>query len=287
MAQVPLSYHLRCMSLTSLWTLVTIFTLLPTVLHAQDVRPVTHATLVGIGASNQLDTYLSPLSYTGPQLHFMHETWRSTHLADSAISFQTLWHGNLSYTENAPAKARYMGGDIRFDALWHYHFRVGPVRLLAGPFIGANVGVLYHTRNGNNPAQALLSGHLGASGAAIYGFSIGHHRFVARFQLDIPLLGLMFSPDYGQSYYEIFSLGNRGHNVCFTNPFNAFSHRHQLTIDIPFKHFTIRTGYLCDIRQSHVNEIKHHSYSHAFMLGWVRHLHIVRPRRTTPPGFIL
>ena len=45
---------------------------------AQDGRNSTHATVLGIGAVNQLDTYLSPLNYSGPQLQFLHETLRYT-----------------------------------------------------------------------------------------------------------------------------------------------------------------------------------------------------------------
>ena len=252
-------------------------------------RPVIHATTIGLGANHQLDTYLSPLDYHGPQLQLMHETQRITHLLDSAVTFQTLWQGNLSYTKNASAKARYMGGDVTFDAAWHYRFftPVDRLRLFVGPQIGANVGVLYNTRNGNNPAQALASADFAVSAAAAYDFRIWRQPLLLRYQLDIPLLGVMFSPNYGQSYYELFTLGNTDHNVCFTHPGNAFSNRHLFSIDVPLHGFTLRASYLCDIRQSHVNEIKHHSCTHAFMLGWVRYFQVVHPRRSTPPDFVL
>ena len=116
---------------------------------------------------------------------------------------------------------------------------------------------------------------------------LGRQPLIARYQLDLPLVGLKFSPNYGQSYYEIFELGHYDHNICLTHPFNAFSSRHLITLDIPFRHTTLRVGYLCDIRQSHVNELKYHSYSHAFLLGVVRHLTIQKPRRRTPSGFVL
>jgi hypothetical protein len=37
----------------------------------------------------------------------------------------------------------------------------------------------------------------------------------------------------------------------------------------------IRAGYLCDIRQSHVNGIKMHDRSHSFMIGFVRHFRVI------------
>lgn len=255
-------------------------------LLSQQGRPTIHSTLLGIGGVHQLDTYLSPLEYSGPQLHFLHETMRRTYHADGRISVQTLWHVNFAYTKNAPEKGRNLSGDICFDAAWHYKLletgseqSASNFRLLLGPQIGFSAGALYNTRNGNNPVQALASIRLSASAAAIYSFRLWRQPFTARYQLDVPLIGAKFSPNYGQSYYEIFSLGNYDHNVCATHLFNAFSTRHQLTLDIPLKIVSLRVGYLCDLRQSHVNEIKYHSYSHAFVFGIVRYLTIHKPKQ--------
>lgn len=44
-----------------------------------DSRHTTHATLFGIGRSSIYETYLSPSTYTGPHLSFLHETLRKTH----------------------------------------------------------------------------------------------------------------------------------------------------------------------------------------------------------------
>ena len=76
--------------------------------------------------------------------------------------------------------------------------------------------------------------------------------------------------NYGQSYYEIFNRGNYDHNVVFTHPVNAPSLRQMLAIDATFGRTTLRIGYLVDIRQSNVNNIKAHTYTHAFVLGFTR-----------------
>ena len=94
-------------------------------------------------------------------------------------------------------------------------------------------------------------------------------------------MGIMFSPEYGESYYEIFSLGNGGKNVLFTSLHNMPSLRQMLSLDIPVKNSTIRIGYLCDIQQSKVNHLKSHTYSHDFMIGVVRNLHFVKGRKGT------
>ena len=121
-------------------------------------RPSIHATLLGIGSTHQLETYLSPLEYQGPQLHFMHETLRRTRHIDGRISVQTLWHGNFAYTKSPAENGRALSGDISFDAAWHYRLfgpldesAAGKFRLLLGPQIGTTAGAIYNLRNGNNP----------------------------------------------------------------------------------------------------------------------------------------
>ncbi len=261
-------------------------------------RRASRTTLFGVGGARQQDTYLSPLNYRGLQLNFLFGTQRVTHLLDSCVTFQTLLQADFTSTTNAPEKATYLGGVVHFDAAWHYSFCGSAVvapsalataggrsfRLLLGPQVGASFGGLYNTRNGNNPAQAIAEMHLSASAAFLWRFRLWKQPLVLSDQMDIPLIGMMFSPAYGQSYYEIFTLGNRDHNICLTTPFNAPTLRNQLAVDLPFRRCTLRLAYLADFRQSRTNEIRRHTYSHAFLIGWVRQLDILRPRPTPAPS---
>lgn len=229
---------------------------------------------MAFGRTHQQDTYLSPLEYTGPQITLMHETMRLTHRSQGRISFQSLLQGTFSLTQNSPATANDFGGRIAYDAGWHYNWKPLPdLRIMAGGQVGTDFGILYNDRNGNNPAQGRLSFDIAASVGGIYTFHLRRRPFIARYQADIPLLGCMFSPQFGQSYYEL-SRGNRDHNVCIAWPVNAPCIRQMLTLDIPFRRFSLRLGYLSDARQSHVNHIKVHDIGRSFMLGFVRHFTI-------------
>ena len=110
--------------------------------------------------------------------------------------------------------------------------------------------------------------------------------FTTRYQTSLPLVGAMFSPRYGQSYYEM-SLGNYDRNVCFTYPGNAPCMRHFLTLDFPIAGFTFRAGYLCDIRQSRVNGLRSHIWNHSFMIGYVKHFSFVKRKEPQHRPFIL
>ncbi|MBO5181212.1 MAG: DUF3316 domain-containing protein [Paraprevotella sp.] len=242
-----------------------------------DNRYTTHATMFGAGRSHQLDTYLSPQEYSGPQVTFLRETLRKTHWAAGRVSTQSLLSGYFAYTENAAQNAEDMAGLIEYQVGWHYNWALPcRLRLMAGGQVGAHAGFLYNTRNGNNPAQAKAGAELSASVAALYPFRIRRVPFAVRYQCDMPVMGMMFSPAYGQSYYELFSEGNYDHNICFTHPGNAPTFRQLLTLDFPIKDYTFRIGYRCYIRQSHVNELKSHIYNHSFMIGYVKHFQFIK-----------
>ena len=100
----------------------------------------------------------------------------------------------------------------------------------------------------------------------IYRFKIKNYQFVARYQANVPVAGVMFSPNYGQSYYEIFTLGNSEGVIKFTSLNNQPSIRQLFSLDFPVGCTKIRLNYLWDIQQSKVNKLKTHTYSHIFML---------------------
>ena len=156
-----------------------------------------------------------------------------------------------------------------------YHpFNIGKrLKLLAGAQIQLEGGALYNMSNGNNPVSAKLRTALAASGMAIYHFPVLKNDWIVRYQLDIPLIGAMFTPEFGQSYYEI-SLGHLGKIASFTHPINNPSWRHMLSLDIPLhiKHHstTLRLSYIADLYQSDINYIRCHMYHHAVTFGFAR-----------------
>ena len=254
-------------------------------------RYVMRSTLFGVGHSNVFETYLSPLEYTGTEVRFLHESMRMTRLLGGKVSGQSLIQVNASYNKNISQTAEMYAGLVNWSYALHYQFRMNDdkLKILVGPMLDLNGGVVYNRRNSNNPAQAKAYGGLGASGMLIYKFRIARYPLTVRYQANLPLLGVMFSPEYGESYYEIFSLGNGGRNVVFTSLHNNPSLRQMVTLDFPIRNVTMCVGYVCDIQQSKVNNLKSHAYSHDFMIGFVRNLYLLRgknrismPLKVTP-----
>lgn len=238
---------------------------------------IVRSVMVGAGKTNVYDTYLSPLEYRGPELRFMHESMRMTRLMGGRVSAQRIVQVNASSTDNISKSGKSYSGMFNWTYALHYQYNVDDrLKILFGPMLDLNGGFIYNTRNSNNPAQAKVYGSIDASAMAIYKLRIGRYPMTLRYQANIPFMGLMFSPEYGQSYYEIFSLKHSGNNVLFTSFHNAPTVRQILTLDFPIGKTIMRAGYLCDIQQAKVNNLKSHFYSHNFMIGFVRNFQMIR-----------
>ncbi|MCD8309900.1 MAG: DUF3316 domain-containing protein [Prevotellaceae bacterium] len=243
-------------------------------------RYVSRATLYGVGTSNVYDTYLSPQEYNGVDFRLSHESMRMTRFMDGHLSLQSFFQADVSYTHNHVENNNTFYMLANWNYGMHYHFNVAPgFKLLAGGLVDLNGGVLYNLRNGNNPASARGYASIDASGMALWNVRVGHYPLTLRYQVNLPLLGMMFSPHYGQSYYEIFTLGNKSGIVNFTSPHNAFSLRQMVTVDFPVRYAKMRVAYLWDMQQSKLNGIRTHAYAHVFMVGMVKEIYLLKGKR--------
>ena len=226
------------------------------------------AWLVGMGSAEVLDTYLSQEKHRGSALQFVSQTERPTKwLHVSQVMDQQI---SLLSCHNRADNGQQIGGDYRFQYSLRRNWLLAGsrLRLNAGGGVDANIGFLYNTRNGNNPAQAKLALNLAPSACAEYVFYRKQKSpLYLRYEATVPLAGLMFSPNYGQSYYEIFNRGNYDRNIVPTTVMATPSLRHALTLDFRLWGRWVRVGYMGDYRQASVNNLKYHSYAHMLVVG--------------------
>lgn len=239
-------------------------------------KVITNAQMVGIGGVQILDTYLSPEEYSGTELRYVSHTVRQR---ENSRWCRLLVHqGSFSSSENRASNGNYVAGAYTFTYGLHrnWQFMGGRMNVRAGGQADLSGGFLYNTRNGNNPAQARLSLNVAPSAAVSYRFNIGSVPLRAQYEASVPLFGVMFCPNYGQSYYEIFTRGNYDRNCVPTTIGSAPSLRHMLTVDVTLHKTTLRVGWLGDWRQAKVNNLKYHEYSNLFMIGLVRSFKITK-----------
>lgn len=233
--------------------------------------------LWGAGRANVLDTYLSPLEYTGPNVSVLHSAERQARWGKGHVTTYSIYTGHAAYLHSPTDDGKEWDAELTAAGGWHYNWRPAPRwRLAAGGLAEMSGGFTYNTRGSNNPAQGRLGVSIAASGVAEYRFPFFKKTATARLQADAQMIGVQFAPQYGQSYYEIFSLGHSSGVVHFTQPANCPSVRLQALVTLPVWGANVTLGYLGDIRQSELGGLKRHAWRNGFMIGYTRRLHIIR-----------
>ena len=244
--------------------------------------------MLGIGGTRILDTYLSQEHFSGIGLSFLATSVRQrlphTDAGDNTpCRWTTLMEheANLSSVKDRADSKQELEGAYNFywGKLYTLTSHASPLTLQVGGLANASLGFIYNTGNSNNPAQARAHLNLMPTGVASYRFHLFKKPVTARYELSLPLAGIMFSPNYGQSYYEIFSQGNYDHNIVPTTFVSSPEWRHMLTFDTQLSSkLTLRIGYLGNMQQAKVNNLRQHVYTHRFLIGITRRFSIVNVR---------
>ena len=256
--------------------LILFLTLVPLCAAAQES---TSANMLGVGSSRILDTYINQEKYSGLGFSYLYikERARTDRRWNSIIEHEV----DLSTTKDRSKDNQMMEGNyyLYWGLYRHWQFFGDRLQVQAGGLANANLGFLYDTTTSNNPAQGRISLNIMPAAVATYRFPLFGKQFALRYELNVPLVGVMFSPNYGQSYYEIFNRGNYDHNIVPTTFVSAPSFRQMLSIDWrASEKWSLRVGYLGNYQQAEVNNLKQHVYAHRVMIGIVRHFpNNVRP----------
>lgn len=227
-------------------------------------KAVNQATLFGVGSMILTDTYLSPLEYNGLSLSLFYERLNATSLFNSKMLLQQQVLLQGASTDNPISNAKTYYGNIDYHLHGFYPIlKTNSFRLLGGAGTELSVGGVYNIRNSNNPAQLKTSINLNASLMAFYKWK----QLTLRWQITTPLMGAFFSPGYGQSYYEIFVLGNDSGTIQFATPSNQRGLRNYITADYPIGKVTLRAGYLRNYYRTKANNLITSISSHQFVIG--------------------
>lgn len=239
-------------------------------LHAQDegdkkIHSTNKSTMVGIGAANIYDTYLSPLKYEGWSVRILNERMKRNSWFDNYFAWQQLIELEFSSVQNPHKNVRDYSFMLGYTWGGHYNLiQTNKFRFSLGGLWNISGGVLYNQRNSNNPASARAFTNIHLSAIAFYNWK----TITFRGQLSTPIIGMLFSPDYAQSYYEI-SLDKSIRVLNFASLHNQRALRAYLTADIPISKITLRAGYLGSFYQTKVHQIQTHNYTNNFIIGFV------------------
>ncbi len=248
-------------------TLTIALLVLALLMNAQDntLSTVNSATMVGVGHASLTDTYLSPMPYRGSNLSIMSERLGKAGFINDKLLMRYQFYLTTAFTKNPASSASEYYGDVSYNAMGYYPvWGAHNFRLLAGAGIDASLGGIYNDRNTNNPGSLKTSLNLEVGAMALYNFKM----LTLRWQGTTPFAGMFFTPGYGQSYYEIFSLGNGDGTVQFASFNNYLAFQNYFTVDIPIKKLTLRAGYLGNYYRTDVNHLETKIVTHQFMIGF-------------------
>lgn len=171
-------------------------------------RPIESNYIVSAGSAQAISTYLSPLKYSG-SVYGISGEWNKifNHCNDR---LRMAFEADITYSDmlNPSKMGSMLGLQARFG--WGLQVRFMPHpkwEVSVGGMAGIEGGALYLIRNGNNPVTALADFGIDIAAAVRYNFRLGSVPVQVRDELRVPTASIFFSPQYGESYYEIW-LGN-------------------------------------------------------------------------------
>lgn len=236
-----------------------------------ELRPITSSIELHLGSASVRNTYLAPLLYTGQDLGITYERarrWKNLGM----MSLQTL-SGQFTMGEDKGGHSENWSGRLRYRYAAHYDWDLFFLTLMAGPYVGAEVGFDYNLKmaGGNNPATARLAINTGLSLMAATHYRLFGRMNKASLLVQTPLLGYALMPEYGASYYESFMLDNVKHMHHFSSLHNQQDLDVRLTTDIPLlsdRGGDVRIGVAFHIETMKINQVNTRFSSVEAVVGW-------------------
>ena len=233
-------------------------------------RPVMSVFTAEAGHASQLDTYVSPVTYRGTAVRLGYERMQAMRF--SPLKWVMQVEAGVEYDLTHNPAGNHTSHALAADAKWAMLRRIGRTPLpglqfQAGFMTQLRGGVIYNPINANNVVAAKIHWSVGATALAAYTVNRGGRVPVTlRYQTTMPVAGVFFSPEYDESYYEIY-VGNRKGLANFGWWGNRFDLTNLLTADIHLGGTVLRVGYRGRIETSWIKHINTHIFTHSVVLG--------------------
>lgn len=233
-------------------------------------RPVMSVFTAEAGHASQLDTYVSPVTYRGAAMRLGYERMQAMRF--SPLKWVMQVEAGVEYDLTHNSAGNHTSHALAADAKWAMLRRIGRsplpgLQLQAGFSTQLRGGVIYNPINSNNVVAAKIHWSVGATALAAYTVNRGGRVPVTlRYQATLPVAGVFFSPEYDESYYEIY-VGNRKGLANFGWWGNRFDMTNLLTADLHLGGTVLRVGYRGRIETSWIKNINTHIFTHCVVLG--------------------
>ncbi len=255
---------------------------------ASDVsRPVTGTYSIEIGRRNVLATYLSPLHYTGKSLG-VSGSWSKAMPFDpekAIMHFDTGFYFSSLLNPAHTATMIGLQGSFNWGMSWR-HRLPSQFQLTLGGTVGLQGGAYYLLRNGNNPVEAIADFNIAARASLSRPIKIGRLPILLRDEVSLPSLSVFFSPQYGETYYEIY-LGNHKGLVHAGWWGNNFRIDNLLSATLDFGRTAMTVGYRFNAYTQWACNLNTKIMTHSFVIGVVPGGIGLKKRRVKAPTEVI
>lgn len=249
---------------------LTLFTLLP--IRSEELpRPVVEQYRLEGGKGTAFSSYLSPIVYSGDIIQASAEWSKALPSASESAIMRFAGSAQLTDLLNPSQTAKMT--TTRANFLYGIELRKRlPYSLQAtsGTSIEATAGVMYLTRNGNNPVSVIANPTFALDASLSWKFNAWKFPCLLVERLHLPSVGAFFMPEYGQTYYEIY-LGERQNLAHFGWLGNNFRINNRLSLIIDCGRTAWELGYSYDYYSAKANHIFNRTTSHLLSIGVIPH----------------
>ena len=203
----------------------------------------TKSATFGLSLPEFTDPYLSPLIYSGIGLRYDAESRRFLSNKNTKYSMQSKLTISTGMMLNPAFSSEmlYLGANYGWGV--NYHFRLNnQLRILAGGLWDVDFGYKNVPRNVNNPINLDMATNLNLTGLLMFDYPMRRRTLHLQAALQIPVMGCMFVPPGGASYYDMFELGNTTKAFHFSSLHNKIGLNQTYSVDVPFNQITWRFG---------------------------------------------
>ncbi|MDL2297262.1 DUF3316 domain-containing protein [Bacteroidales bacterium OttesenSCG-928-B11] len=230
------------------------------------------------------DGYLSPLYYNGYGLQYRQDVRRVWSEKRPNLSMQNCYTLNVAVTLN-PARTAAMTY-LSFEYKWgmYYHFRRDKkFSILLGGTVTPEIGGRMLPGNTNNVGNLDLGASVNLAAQGRWKIPTKKRVLQFNFSIAAPIMGLVFAPEMGASYYEIFYLEGKQNVSHFTSFHNKYAFYRYYSLDIPFKNSIFRIGVQRNLLKYYVGENFYKRKYGGIMLGWQKNIVTFAGRKSNPP----
>ena len=224
---------------------------------------------VDLGYASVHDSYLTPITYDGTDLALGFEAMRPLKARPDTWLWQLNVSADYNHVENDAGNNQLdkLMGELAFNMQRRWQGVLTPkLNLSAGPMTQLRAGIVYDEVNSNNPVTVRAHWNVGLAGMAALETRLWRIPMTLRYQLQLPVAGVFFAPEYDESYYEIY-LGNHKNLAHLGWWGNRFDMTNYLGADLHLGKTTLRIGYRNRLEHWTVNHLKVHDVSHSLVIG--------------------